>query len=345
MAQKIPVVLNSDNKQHVPLAQGDTIRAQDIPLSSSGGNLLDRREDGLYYGVVAPADVTNLYVDSSSGDDTNPGTRALPLRTIRAAVARVSSSQSNTIWLRAGLEYILPSLAVDGGAQRIFRVWDDPYIDGDLVPTISPDIPHYYPEVVGSLNRPTLRPHVIYNTQNLVFSIESAQPMNGGALIFMGIHLNAKPVNDTDSGDESVPSNFGKDWKRYNTGMVYGNAAGVVEYQGCTMETPVCPPTYDSSADAPWWTVSDGGADGAQAAVRYNHCYWYPRGSARLMGSSSATGSIYATVWPTNPAAFTATHKDMDTNLPDRLLEKGAISGVVRDGDGKPRNVMTNFVL
>lgn len=59
-----------------------------IKLSSDAGNLLQKRNNGLYYGIEAPPDTRNLYVSSSMGDDSNKGTRAEPLKTIREAYRR-----------------------------------------------------------------------------------------------------------------------------------------------------------------------------------------------------------------------------------------------------------------
>ena len=79
---------NSDNKEGIG-----------IRLSSDGGNLLQQRKNGLYYGVEAPPDTANLYVSSSMGDDKNTGTRAAPLKTIREAILRNSVGTTFTIHL------------------------------------------------------------------------------------------------------------------------------------------------------------------------------------------------------------------------------------------------------
>lgn len=68
---------NSNNKEGIG-----------IRLSSDNGNLLQQRKNGLYYGIEAPPDTANLYVSSSMGDDSNTGTRAAPLKTIREAIER-----------------------------------------------------------------------------------------------------------------------------------------------------------------------------------------------------------------------------------------------------------------
>lgn len=59
-----------------------------VRVSPDNGNLLQQRKNGLYYGIEAPPDLTNLYVSSSMGDDSNTGTRNAPLKTIREAIIR-----------------------------------------------------------------------------------------------------------------------------------------------------------------------------------------------------------------------------------------------------------------
>lgn len=68
-----------------------------IKLSKRSGNLLQLEKDGLYYGIEAPADTSNLYVSSSTGDDSNKGTRTSPLKTIREAFRRNSVGTRFTI--------------------------------------------------------------------------------------------------------------------------------------------------------------------------------------------------------------------------------------------------------
>lgn len=81
---------------------GDPLEA-DVKLSQDGGNLIEARVDGLYYGIQAPADISTLYVSTSAGDDTNDGTISNPLKTLREAFDRqVNSPAEYTIRLKAG---------------------------------------------------------------------------------------------------------------------------------------------------------------------------------------------------------------------------------------------------
>lgn len=71
----------------------------DVKLSPDGGNLIQERDGGLYYGVQAPDDVARLYIDAISGDDSALGTHTAPMKTIRAALARGPDGISRTIYL------------------------------------------------------------------------------------------------------------------------------------------------------------------------------------------------------------------------------------------------------
>lgn len=53
-----------------------------IGISSQPGNLLQMRDDGIYYGIQARPDLANLFIDGQRGNDSNPGTWDKPLRTL-----------------------------------------------------------------------------------------------------------------------------------------------------------------------------------------------------------------------------------------------------------------------
>lgn len=70
-----------------------------VKLSPDDGNLLQKRNNGLYYGIEAPPDTRNLYVSSSTGSDSNKGTRAEPLQTIKEAFDRNNVGTRFTLYL------------------------------------------------------------------------------------------------------------------------------------------------------------------------------------------------------------------------------------------------------
>lgn len=76
-----------------------------IAVSPDKGNLLQHRKNGIYYGIEAPADTSNLYVSSSQGNDNNEGTKASPLRTIHEALKRNNVNQKFAINLKEDDEF------------------------------------------------------------------------------------------------------------------------------------------------------------------------------------------------------------------------------------------------
>lgn len=83
---------------------GDTLTVTEqglvnIKLSPDNGNLIEVRDNGLYYGTQAHVDTSNLYISSSIGDDSNIGTRESPLKTIREAFKRNRPNQQFTMHL------------------------------------------------------------------------------------------------------------------------------------------------------------------------------------------------------------------------------------------------------
>lgn len=116
MAQKIPVVLNGDSKQHIPLSDSDTIRVGDIPVSAASGNIIQQRSDGLYAGVQAPPNYTAQFVDNESGSDTTgDGTRAAPYATIAKALSNmVPGTRGYTVYCHEDQEHVMPSRFLEG---------------------------------------------------------------------------------------------------------------------------------------------------------------------------------------------------------------------------------------
>ena len=129
-------------------------------LSSAGDNLIEKRDDGLYYGISAPANVFNLYVDAVSGDDNNLGNSvSAPLRTVYAAIRKQKENQLHRVHLKEGQMHVVNIIGskwnVDMFSNRIVEfypygpTWDSSLkrnIDGTATYRRAKDI-----------NRPTLK--------------------------------------------------------------------------------------------------------------------------------------------------------------------------------------------
>lgn len=90
--------------------------------SPDAGNQIQVRANGVFYGVEAPPDVAFLYIDAVNGNDGGAGTRAAPMKTIQAALARGPAGISRWMMLRESQDHrVEPSLAaiVRGGVLNV----------------------------------------------------------------------------------------------------------------------------------------------------------------------------------------------------------------------------------
>lgn len=349
MAQRKPVVMSSDNKRHNPLADGDKLEAASIPLSAGSGNLLEVREDGLYYGIQAPADISNLYVDSTGGLDTNPGTKAAPLKTIAAALSKVRADQSNSIHLRAGRRYAWPSGNVTAGATRTFRVWDDPFIDGDKVQPPSVERPTYNGYLHSGLSRPVVYLDFMYTEATQVFSNKYISVTNGGVVSINGIRFEAKGYNEPGTGLE--PDGFSTSWRMWE-GLAFftGDAAGVVQFLGCEFDMYYRPSLYGAGNKDAWRHIVEALTWGRGApSVTFTSC-----SHANAARGDTDLGTPLVQVAPANMQINVNSPGDswgdvdgygyIDFNI--HTIARDAIaSDITRDSNGVPRNLMSNLVF
>lgn len=69
----------------------------DVKLSNDKGNLLETRDDGLYYGVVPK--VSSYYVSNTTGSNANSGTQQQPFKTLEPVLKKLKAGQRVTIFL------------------------------------------------------------------------------------------------------------------------------------------------------------------------------------------------------------------------------------------------------
>lgn len=157
MAQRVPVVLSVGGDLHQPVnTPTDTLTTASIPVSNEPGNLIQKRDDGLYYALTAPADISRLYCDDIFGsDETGDGSRLDPFRTAQKAVdtiAERAQSGDYRIYLKCGGFFTLDKNTWLGngtfGLSFTFygdRVYGDAY-----------DRDGYWVSCSAELDRPTL---------------------------------------------------------------------------------------------------------------------------------------------------------------------------------------------
>lgn len=118
-----PTVFSNDNTNN---AGGVSLK-----LSPDTGNLLQKRNNGIYYGIEAPPDLANLYVSTSLGNDSNPGTMREPLKTIDEAFRRIPNApQTFNVWLREGETFELTTYHWKRFSKINILAWG-PAADGD----------------------------------------------------------------------------------------------------------------------------------------------------------------------------------------------------------------------
>lgn len=70
--------------------------------SAEQNNLLQYKTDGLFMALDPPPNVAIQYVSSSTGNDSNDGSRASPLKTLAKAIDRLPDTTTGTIYLLEG---------------------------------------------------------------------------------------------------------------------------------------------------------------------------------------------------------------------------------------------------
>lgn len=146
--------LNSDGKLSV-------LRSPDA------GNLLEVRENGIYYGVVAQQE--NWYVDSFSGNDDNKGTKNAPLKTLYGLHKKLKNgTYTYSIYLKEGGTYPVMNTETNeyanlfGHLTAVTGIYIRPY--GDIYDDVinsqaqrDGNGGHYHPLTVKELQRPTIQ--------------------------------------------------------------------------------------------------------------------------------------------------------------------------------------------
>lgn len=115
------------------LVWNDTTKQYEVAVSKAHDNMLQVRDDGLYYGFTAKEELRSLYV-ANDGDDSNPGTRERPLRTLQRVVDLVKDAPVEyTIYLHENHTFDAPAFFNIPHATLIMRAY------GSIVDSTYPD--------------------------------------------------------------------------------------------------------------------------------------------------------------------------------------------------------------
>jgi hypothetical protein len=156
----------------------------DVRVSGVSGNLLQVRGDGLAVIEQSPAELATQYV-SEDGDDTNPGTRLLPLRTVDRALARIAGGPqvgAYYIYLHSGHSFEIRTPRNLRSTSIIFQSYGDPAFNNAEL--MAP--PGYYWWSAPDYNRPTLS----WISRDASAGVNSTVITVSGRVDFYGININ-----------------------------------------------------------------------------------------------------------------------------------------------------------
>lgn len=185
-----------------------------VKLSTQAGNLLEKRDDGLYYGITAPPNLQDIFVDAINGNDANPGTRAEPMRTIRAALALGAKGLNRNLWI-----YEQQTHYVDPNDRAMFRggTWlFGPYGPlTDALPPVPGDIKFMSIAAQSVTTTVQALPMRVFNASGLMLQQADALfPTDGATVISFCIDFKCAPPSTGDLINQS-----GAFHEPYNSGM------------------------------------------------------------------------------------------------------------------------------
>lgn len=305
-------------------------------VSTANGNLIQLKSDGLYAALAAAPNLQNQYVSSSTGNDSNDGTRAAPLKTLLRAIQRLPNNTSGTIWLLEGDVFPMRSDVdpVQWGAT--VNYFGSPIGTDSRIITINPYGPqtdsyagleqntvNFYPWLIPSFNRPILEfGHYLYNGAP-VGSVFIAGDSAGGSCNIRGCILRWTPEARAAVLATRTPwACAGYHWllDLANTQMM-----------GCVFPDPI---------------IASNGTT-LNSVVRLV-------GTSQLWNTSVPAGaSTWAVIGTVSKVTFfdsgTMTDKKGVTysSIPNSTATNAGtrIEGIARDSNGTPRNIISNVIL
>lgn len=126
----------------------------DVLLSQDETNLLQHRDDGLYFGYQPEHNIANLFV-ANSGDDGNDGSRERPLKTLEKVKELLKDSPTTyTVWLHEGDTFHIPQKFYKPYASIIIRPYGSQ--SDTIYPPYTRDDAFFRGYMAKEFNRPIL---------------------------------------------------------------------------------------------------------------------------------------------------------------------------------------------
>ena len=212
--------------------------------SPDAGNLLEVRENGVYYGVVAQQE--NWYIDSAGGNDNNKGTKDAPLKTLHGLHNKLKNgTYSYNIYLKEGGTYPVKNNDTNeftnlfghlsSVASIVFRPYGSRYDDVINSPAqVAGNGGHYVPTAVKSFSRPSIQfGNYVYTFDNGVNSVRTCSMfhINVNKVTFYGIKL------------EVIGNNYPASYEHLAGQKIRGNQ---ILFEGCVFSFANLPTNV-------WW--------------------------------------------------------------------------------------------
>lgn len=236
-----------------------------LKLSETSGNLIQQYDDGLYYGIEAPASTKNLYVDPDIGIDQNPdevdgaGTRAKPLKTIQYAISLGTAGTTRSIHLAEGKTHILDAdniTSTNGGIINIA-----PY--GNVVDTQTSYDVIGYPMTANKAVFETgttikRKFKMSYVSSNNIYDVKGAGLSDnlGTSFVFLGLTLDATLPTiseiETMKNELNVTSSTTSIVTSYTGFIRSGNVATKCRFYNCEFKSDNASLNYSTSTIYPY---------------------------------------------------------------------------------------------
>lgn len=304
-------------------------------VSTASGNLLQAKPDGLYAALQAAPNLQNQYVSSSTGNDSWDGTRGTPLKTVWQAINNLPDNTSGTIWLLESDVFPM-KLPGDPAWGSTVSNYGGQFGTGNRTITFRPygaftdsfngkevNVTNFYSWALPALPRPTLEfGHFVYSGRPVgnAFMLGSSA---GGFVSLWGCNI------AWTAAARAATTASGQPWA--SAGYQWLLDCANVSIMGCTLPAPI---------------LNSGGGT-------LNHTVRM-LGTVSLWNSSVPAGS---TPWATLGAVTKLTILDSGTMTDNTGYSAAALSntsavnlgtrmsGIVRDTNGVPRNILSNTIL
>lgn len=178
------------------LVWNEETKQYEVALSKDQTNLIQRRDDGLYFGYTPERNVATLYI-ANSGNDDNDGTRSNPLRTLHKAAELIKDTPAvYSIFLHEGDTFELPYNFYKRYASLDINAYG--HQSDTIYPPNTAIDPFFRGYMAKNFNRPILKANV-----NKVGGLYRRSNIIGNEISIKGVHIK---VDNSIVNDDGISS-------------------------------------------------------------------------------------------------------------------------------------------